>query len=125
MAENQGTTASTPATRWYALSVEDAAAELKVDLEKGLTPSEAKARQAEYGRNELPVTEGTPLWQMILEQFQDVTVILLIIAAVISIVIGEAKDSIVIFVIVGLNALIGVYQERQAENALAVMANRT
>ena len=119
MAEQQS---SSPETRWYTLSAEEAAAQLKVDLEAGLTPSEAKSRQAQYGRNELPVTEGTALWEMILEQFQDVTVILLIIAAIISIVIGEAKDSIVIFFIVGLNALIGVYQERQAENALAALS---
>ncbi len=108
-----------PAEKWYALSPDDVLGKLNANQAEGLTSSEAEQRQSEYGKNELPSEEGTPLWRMVLEQFQDVTVILLIIAAAISIGVGEAQDSFVILVIVVLNALIGVYQEQQAENALA------
>ncbi|MBZ0304611.1 MAG: hypothetical protein K8I82_00960, partial [Anaerolineae bacterium] len=105
--------------KWYAVSAEDTLKQLDVEVVNGLSEAEARARIEQYGKNELPEDEGTSLLKMILEQFQDVTVILLILAALISIPIGEAKDAGVILAIVFLNALIGVYQERQAENALA------
>lgn len=105
--------------KWYALSTEETLNKLNTVSSTGLSESEAHVRITQYGKNELPEGEVTSLFKMILEQFQDVTVILLIIAALISIPIGEAKDAVVILAIVALNALIGVYQERQAENALA------
>lgn len=107
--------------KWYALSAEDTLKKLTVSSSTGLSESEVQSRIQQYGKNELPVEEGTSLLEMIIEQFKDVTVIILLVAAFISIFIGEAKDSIVIMVIVFLNALIGVYQERQAENALAAL----
>jgi len=110
------------AGKWYALSVEETLQKLGVSADQGLSGENVKTRQQRHGKNELPMTEGTSLLQMILEQFQDIMIVLLLIAAIISIVIGEAKDSIVIFIIVALNALIGVYQERQAENALAALS---
>ncbi len=110
-----------PAEEWYALSPDEVLNKLSVTQDDGLSKAEAQQRQDQYGKNELPSEEGTPLWQMVLEQFQDVTVILLIIAALISIGVGEAQDAIVILVIVVLNAIIGVYQEQQAENSLAAL----
>ncbi|HLA45894.1 MAG TPA: HAD-IC family P-type ATPase, partial [Aggregatilineales bacterium] len=120
MAEQQQT--RTKPEKWYTLSVEQTLEKLNVAPGQGLSNDEASRRQEQYGKNELPTAEGTSIIEMIIEQFKDVTVILLIIAAVISIFIGEGKDSIVILFIVVLNAIIGVYQERQAENALAALS---
>lgn len=107
--------------KWYALPVEETLKKLNVASSSGLSESEVQSRIQQYGKNELPVEEGTSILAMIIEQFKDVTVILLIIAAFISIPLGEAKDAVVILAIVILNAIIGVYQERQAENALAAL----
>ncbi len=102
--------------------VDDLARELRVDPAQGLSSTEASVRQAEYGKNALPTDEGTNWAQLILSQFTDVMVIVLIVAAAISALLGEATDVIVILAIVALNALLGIYQEYQAEQALAALS---
>src|SRR4051812_18659318 len=106
-------------TDFYRQSAAEALAELKANRQTGLTGSEAAARIAQYGPNSLPAGEGTNLLKLLFEQFTDVMVIMLIIAAGISLVLGESVDFIVIVIIVVLNAALGVYQEFRAEQALA------
>lgn len=95
---------------------------LDVDSVKGLSDSDAAARQSQFGKNILPSDDGVNWFQLILSQFTDVMVIVLIVAAVISAFLGEATDVIVILAIVALNALLGIYQEYQAEQALAALS---
>lgn len=95
---------------------------LGVDKTEGLNDTEVVARQAEYGKNALPTDEGVNWAKLILGQFTDVMVIILIVAAFISALLGEATDVIVILAIVALNALLGIYQEYQAEQALAALS---
>ena len=102
--------------------IHEVAAEYGVDPARGLSESEAVARQSEYGKNALPTDEGVNWAQLILGQFTDVMVIVLIVAAAISALLGEATDVIVILAIVALNALLGIYQEYQAEQALAALS---
>ena len=102
--------------------IDEVAAEYGVDPAQGLSESKAVARQSEYGKNALPTDEGVNWLQMILAQFTDVMVIVLIVAAAISALLGEATDVIVILAIVALNALLGIYQEYQAEQALAALS---
>lgn len=111
----------TASEKWYALTVEEALARLETDRESGLTNDEAQERQARYGKNELPAGEEVSIWRLLLEQFTSVMVIVLIIAAIISFVIGDATDAIVILAIVVLNAALGFFQEYQAEQALAAL----
>jgi Ca2+-transporting ATPase len=89
---------------------------------EGLTDAEVSARQVEYGRNSLPAGEGTNWIKLVLGQFTDLMVIILIAAAVISAFLGDSKDVVVILAIVILNAIIGTYQEFQAEKALAALS---
>ncbi|NBC97188.1 MAG: ATPase, partial [Deinococcus-Thermus bacterium] len=89
--------------------------------EDGLTEREAARRLAQQGPNEL--TEGrrrTPL-AMLVDQFRDFMIVVLIVAAVVSGLIGEAADTIAIVVIVVLNAVLGFVQEWRAQRALAAL----
>ena len=106
----------------YQQSIQDTLDAFNVEQLHGLSPSEVSKRQDEHGKNVLPTDQGVNWVQLILSQFTDIMVIILIIAAVISAVLGEATDVIVIMAIVTLNAILGIYQEFQAEQALAALS---
>ncbi len=95
---------------------------LGVDKAQGLSPADVEARRQIHGPNALPSDQGVKWAQLILGQFTDIMVIILIIAALISALLGEATDVVVILAIVALNALLGIYQEYQAEQALAALS---
>lgn len=107
---------------FYRLTPDEALAELKVDRQSGLSPEEVQKRSQEYGKNELPRGEGVNWIQLVLDQFTDLMVIILIVAAVISALLGEVTDTVIILIIVVLNAALGIYQEYQAEQALASLS---
>ncbi len=106
---------------WHTLDAADVVAALSSDTTRGLTADEAQRRLAEYGANVLPVEPGRSIWRMILDQVADPMIALLVVAALISGIVGEPADTIVITVIVLLNAVIGVVQERRAEQAMAAL----
>ncbi|GJJ68970.1 P-type Ca2+ transporter type 2A [Entomortierella parvispora] len=102
----------------------------KVDADKGLTPSQVAAGLEEYGKNELPEDDPTPLWEMILEQFKDQLVIILLVAAAVSFVLAMLEEDnsgtafvepIVILLILIANAAVGVIQESNAEKAIEAL----
>ena len=112
---------TTDTEKWYALSSEEVLRRLNTDPHQGLSEGEAHQRQTQYGTNELPTESGSTIWELLRGQFTDVMVIVLLAAAVISVVIGDTKDAIVIMAIVILNAALGFFQEYQAEQALAAL----
>ncbi|MHB8811595.1 MAG: cation-translocating P-type ATPase [Desulfobulbaceae bacterium] len=85
---------------------------------QGLSADAVRARLLEHGPNELTETAGKSVFMMFLDQFKDFMILVLIAAAVISGIIGEATDTIAIIVIVVLNAVIGFVQEYRAEKAM-------
>lgn len=87
----------------------------------GLTTEEAQKRLAEHGPNTLPEKQARSLLTMVVGQFTDFMIVVLLIAALISGFIGEPQDTIAILVIVLLNAIIGVVQEFRAERAMAAL----
>ena len=92
----------------------------------GLTSQEAKARLDAYGHNELEEGEKRSLVAKFLDQFKDLMIIILLVAAVLSVITsgGEGvKDAIIILTVVVLNAAFGVYQEGQAEAAIEALKN--
>ncbi|RLN32576.1 hypothetical protein BBJ28_00020362, partial [Nothophytophthora sp. Chile5] len=103
-----------------------------VTEEKGLTTAEVETLRQAHGFNELDKEEGTPLWKLVLEQFDDALVKILLGAAVVSFVlamfegggdegIGAFVEPLVILVILVLNAIVGVWQESNAEAALEAL----
>ncbi|NLW09560.1 MAG: calcium-translocating P-type ATPase, SERCA-type [Firmicutes bacterium] len=94
---------------------------LGTDPEKGLSASHVAAKLEEYGRNELKEKKRQTVWEMFLSQFKEFLILLLLGAALISILLGEITDAVVIFLIVFINAIFGVVQEFKAEKALEAL----
>lgn len=90
----------------------------------GLTQVEVTKRQAQ-GKNTLTAKQKTTLWQKFLAQFKDLMIIILLVAALVSAFAGEVADAIIIFIVVILNAIFGVFQEAKAENAIAALQKMT
>ena len=90
---------------------------------QGLTSTQAEERHHTLGWNELTSAKSKPLWKLFLEQFQDFLVIILIIAAIISGLLGDAESALVILVVITLNAILGTVQTKQAERSLNSLKN--
>jgi len=105
---------------WHTRGTEEVLRNLGT-TEKGLTSAEAERRLQEYGPNALVETPPPSFLKMLLDQFNNFVVIMLIVAALISAFLGEFIDSAAILAIVVLNATLGVIQERRAERALAAL----
>ena len=86
--------------------------------EKGLPSEEAQKRLSQYGENKLTTIVKTPQWLQFLLQFKDVLVIILIVAGIISLAVGNFRDGSIMFIIVLINASIGYLQEHKAERIM-------
>lgn len=102
----------------YQREARDVVTELESDERRGLSENEVKRRQECYGRNELEEEERKPIWRIFAEQFLDVLVIILLIAAAISALSGNLESTLVILVVLILNAALGTAQTRKAEKSL-------
>ena len=110
---------------WFHKSVEETKEYFNVD-ENGLTSEKVSENRAKYGTNELQAKKKKSTFVKFLEQFKDFMIIVLIIAAIISGVVGYIEgegitDSIIILIVVVLNAVIGVIQENKAEKSLEAL----
>ncbi|MCB2223347.1 MAG: cation-translocating P-type ATPase [Actinobacteria bacterium] len=109
-----------PAPAWHAMEADEVLAALGTDREGGLSGEEAARRLAEHGPNTLGSDDGPSRLGLLLNQFRDVLIWVLLAAALISgLLLDEWIDAGVILAIVALNALLGYAQEARAENALA------
>lgn len=105
---------------WHAFSPQEALEHLQV-REQGLTAQEAAERLAIYGSNQLLKAPRPGFLHMLWGQINNFIVILLIVAALISALLGDYMESSAILAIVILNAVLGILQERRAEEALAAL----
>ncbi len=108
-------------TEWYQLSPEEAIREAGTHRTEGLDSKEAERRLAQYGPNELVERGAKSPGRILLEQFANTMVIILIIAAAVSAYLHEYTDAGAIAAIVALNALLGFTQEYRAEQAMAAL----
>ena len=105
---------------YHIVSVTDVASELN-SSPAGLDAATAGQRLAEYGPNQLTATQQKTIWQLLLHQLADVMILILLAAAGVSVLIGEAKSAYVILAIVVLNGIIGFVQEYRADKAMEAL----
>ncbi len=110
---------------WYKLGKSEVIKNLGTSMEIGLTDLEVKRRLERYGKNELKEKAKESFLSKLINQFSDFLVVILIAAALISMFLGESRDSIVILAIVLINAFLGIYQEGKAEKALEALQQMT
>jgi Ca2+-transporting ATPase len=119
---------------WYNIPLEDTLKTLNTNAETGLTPAEVEKRRTEYGLNEIEETTGRSNWEILLDQFKNIMLLMLIAVAIISGILDLVdllsgtlesgvpfKDTIAILLIVILNGILGYLQETRAEKALAAL----
>ena len=111
---------------WFNKGISQVEKELQTNIKEGLTEEQVKANYEKYGMNELKQKKKKSLFVKFLEQFKDFMIIVLIIAAIVSGAVGIAKgegitDTIIILIVVVLNAIIGVVQESKAEKSLEAL----
>ncbi|MGN1192401.1 MAG: cation-translocating P-type ATPase [Dorea sp.] len=106
--------------QWHAKSSKEVMRNLGTN-EDGLSEREAEERLTYYGTNELQKRQKKSVVKMLLEQVTDVMVLILVGAAILSIILGEWAEAIVIFTIIVVDAVIGVIQENKATNALEAL----
>ncbi|KAN0066192.1 hypothetical protein ACQY0O_000286 [Thecaphora frezii] len=119
----------------WTYSIRDVLNTLRVDPSKGLSAAEVEQRREKYGANTLPEQPPTPLWQLILEQFKDQLVLILLASAIISFILALLEEDQtlgtaliepgVIFLILIANATVGVIQERNADKAIDALKEFT
>jgi P-type Ca2+ transporter type 2C len=108
-------------TAWYTLEPAQVAAQLNTHLLHGLSQAEATRRLAEYGPNELQAVERISPWALLLEQFKNILIVILLVAVGLSVVLGEGIEALVIAVIVLFAVLLGFVQEYRAERAIEAL----
>ncbi len=116
--------------KWFNKEIQEVEEKLQTNAEKGLSQEEIARRQEKYGFNELKSQQKKTLVQRFLEQFKDFSIIILIIAAIVSGAVGIAQnegvtDTIIILIVVIVNAIIGVTQETKAEKSLEALRKLT
>ena len=106
--------------KYYTKKIEDILNELKTSL-NGLTFEEATKRLEKYGYNELSQKKSKSILRMIFEQLKDSMIIILFIASIISFLLGETAEGVVILMIIFINTIISIVQEKKAANAIAAL----
>jgi magnesium-transporting ATPase (P-type) len=107
---------------WHTLPADEAVSILAGDGRLGLDEDEARRRLEHYGPNRLDAGEATPWWRILLHQFLDPLIYILLIAAAVTFFFDEYIDTAVILAVVGLNAAIGFVQEFRAQKAMQALA---
>ena len=116
-----GSAPAAPDATWYALSPAEVADRLKVDPETGLSPDQAAQRLQEHGPNALAEAKAEPVWKKFLKQYKEYMQIVLVGAAVVSLLIGEYVTGVGLLLLTLFNAWLGYHQEGKAEAAAAAL----
>ena len=112
---------SLPHGDWHLHDAHELARLHGVNPAHGLQADQVSQRTIQHGANELPASGNRTYWSLLVEQFSDFMILVLIAAAVISGVVGDLVDTLVILIIVVLNAAIGLVQAWRADQALAAL----
>ena len=105
--------------QWHLGSVAAQAQRLQADTQKGLGTAEAARRLKEHGPNRLTTRSRRSLFELLVEQFSNLLVVLLLLASILSFFLGSFNDGIVLLTIVVINALVGFFQDWKSENIVS------
>ncbi len=108
-------------SNWHSMETDQVLKELNTDPHQGLTEDDVKKRIEKYGYNELKKEEGVSPFTLFINQFKNILIIILLIATVLSALVGETFDAALILVIVVFCAVLGFIQEYRAERALEAL----
>ena len=108
----------TQKTLWHAIPWQEALKILHSDANSGLTEEEAAQRRQKFGRNILPEEKTDSLLRLALDQFKSPLIYILLLAGLVTVILGETVDSIIIFFVILLNIILGFFQEKKAADAL-------
>ena len=103
---------------WHNLSIQETAQVFDIDLEKGLSEKQVKINQEKFGFNELPQKKPLSQLQIFLDQFKNILIYILMISGIVTLILKEWADTIIIFFAVILSTVVGYIQEKKASNAL-------
>ncbi|MGJ3239543.1 MAG: cation-translocating P-type ATPase [Anaerolineae bacterium] len=115
------TSPATDSGEFYQQTSEQVIARLEVDRTAGLNDTQVSERLKQYGKNEISDRGSTSIWQLFYAQIAEPLVIILLLAAGVSALLGKIPEFIAISAIVVLNAMLGVFQEYRAEQAIAAL----
>ncbi len=107
----------------YVKELDTVIKELNTNINIGLTTSEVEKRQEKYGPNELKQKKKKTIFKMVMEQLTDKMIIILLIASILSFLLGEKIEGFVILFIIAINIVISVVQEKKASDALEALRN--
>ncbi len=108
--------------KFYAMTEKELFEELGTSAE-GLSAIEVTSRLKKYGPNELPKKKRESIWRIIMREVMDPIVLLLVVAIVASLFVGEVVDAVAIFVIILIDLIMGTYQENKANKTMESLAN--
>ena len=108
-------------TDWYLQETDDVLRQLETSFESGLSSAEAQRRLEEHGPNELQAAAGISPWHILLQQFKNVLIVILLIATLLSAFLGHGIEAVAIAVIVLFAVLLGFVQEFRAEKAIEAL----
>lgn len=110
---------------WHTKTREAVLQELQVDPAAGLSSEEAGKRLSKYGPNQIKGKPKPGIWSLFFAQLRDMLIYVLLAAAIVTLIVGEYMDAIIILAVVLLNAIIGVIQEQKAEKAIEALQQMT
>lgn len=106
---------------WYNKKPAEIEKELSTHVENGLSSQEANNKLSEYGKNALEEEKGRSYFAKLMDQFKDPMIIILLAASIVSAIVGQIEDSIIIVAIIVIMALLSLYQEGKAEESIKAL----
>lgn len=103
---------------WFNKTTEDVLTLLNSNLDNGLSSEQVEDHKSKYGLNKFTTKKPKTKVQMFFAQLNDMMIYILLVAAILSAVVGETSDSIIILIVILINAIVGMIQEAKAEKAL-------
>ncbi|MFZ2725798.1 MAG: calcium-translocating P-type ATPase, PMCA-type [Methylococcaceae bacterium] len=110
-----------PEINWHSFTIEQAIAQLDSNINTGLNDNQVNERLKTNGLNQLTQKPPEAAWHLFVSQFKSVLILVLVVAAILATAIGHISDGIVILIVVMINAVLGFYQEFQAEKSLLAL----